>query len=140
MKCLYEGCDYFIHTLYQKSTNSIAIGPAKEYRTTRGRLLHNQIKRLADLKTTRAPLHNLITRKTEKDVLFPKQKMLQLGNKSNGLLAQLAKNPPVKSFIPAILDENNQRQTNNHQINPILKEYYVNLNGLIFRDLNQFFS
>lgn len=76
---------------------------------------------LIELKATRIALHNLRTRKAEKDILFTKQKFFELANKPNHLLARLARNAPVKSFISAIQDENGQRQTNNRQINEFKK-------------------
>lgn len=39
----------------------------------------------------------------------------------------MVRNAPVKSFISAIQDENDQRQTNNRQINESLKKFYADL-------------
>uniref|UniRef100_A0A8C5G1I7 Reverse transcriptase domain-containing protein n=1 Tax=Gouania willdenowi TaxID=441366 RepID=A0A8C5G1I7_GOUWI len=72
---------------------------------------------LIELKSTRTALNNLITRKAERDILFTKQKFFELANKPNRLLARLARNAPIKSYISAVQDENQQRQTNNRQIN-----------------------
>ncbi len=83
--------------------------------------IENKIKQLEEafytieLKSTRSALHNLITRKAEMDILFTKQNFLACNN-SNRLLARLVRNAPVKSYISAIQDENNQRQISNRQI------------------------
>uniref|UniRef100_A0A8C5DIG8 Reverse transcriptase domain-containing protein n=1 Tax=Gouania willdenowi TaxID=441366 RepID=A0A8C5DIG8_GOUWI len=76
---------------------------------------------LIELKSTRTALNNLITRKAERDILFTKQKFFELANKPNRLLARLARNAPIKSYISAVQDENQQRQTNNRQINESFK-------------------
>ena len=72
-------------------------------------------------------LHNLITRKAEKDILFAKQRLFEYGNKPNRLLALLARNAPRKSFISVIQDENNQQQVNYHLINDRSKRFYDKL-------------
>ena len=82
---------------------------------------------LIELKTTRTALRNMITRKAEIDILFTKQHFFELANKPNRFLARLARNAPVKSYISAILDENNERHINNCQINESFKRFYANL-------------
>lgn len=72
---------------------------------------------LTELKATRIALHNLITRKAEKDILFTKQRFFELANKPNRLLARLTRNAPVKFSISVIQDENGHRQKDNRQIN-----------------------
>uniref|UniRef100_A0A8C5HT91 Reverse transcriptase domain-containing protein n=1 Tax=Gouania willdenowi TaxID=441366 RepID=A0A8C5HT91_GOUWI len=82
---------------------------------------------LIELKSTRTVLNNLITRKAERDILFTKQNFFELANKPNRLLARLARNAPIKSYISAVQDENQQRQTNNRQINESFKRFYTKL-------------
>uniref|UniRef100_A0A8C5N7I9 Reverse transcriptase domain-containing protein n=1 Tax=Gouania willdenowi TaxID=441366 RepID=A0A8C5N7I9_GOUWI len=82
---------------------------------------------LIELKSTRTALNNLITRKAERDILFTKQNFFELANKPNRLLARLARNAPIKSYISAVQDENQQRQTNNRQINESFKRFYTKL-------------
>lgn len=50
-----------------------------------------------------------------------------MANKPNCFLARLVRNAPVKSFISAIQDENDQRQTNNQQMNESFKKFYADL-------------
>ncbi len=64
------------------------------------------------------------------EFLFTKQKFFELANKPNRLLAWLIRNAPVKYYISAIQDENNQRQISNHQINESFKRFYANLYSL----------
>lgn len=66
-------------------------------------------------------------RKTERDILFTKQRFIELANKPNRLLARLARNAPIKSYISAIQDENQQRHTDNRQINESFKRFYTKL-------------
>lgn len=82
---------------------------------------------LTELRTTRVVLHNLITRKAEKDILFAKQRLFEYGNKQSRLLARLARNAPRKSFISVIQDENNQRQVNYRLINDRSKRFHDKL-------------
>lgn len=82
---------------------------------------------LKELKEVRSKLTDLITRKAESDILFARQRMFEFGNKPNKLLARLARNSPSKSFISAIHDQDDQRQTNNLKINECFKKFYEKL-------------
>lgn len=81
---------------------------------------------LVELKSLRAQLNQLLTRKADRDILFARQRFFEMGNKPNRLLVRLVKKMSTKGYIPAVKDPSGCRITENKK-NEMFRQYYEKL-------------
>uniref|UniRef100_A0A673LI30 exodeoxyribonuclease III n=1 Tax=Sinocyclocheilus rhinocerous TaxID=307959 RepID=A0A673LI30_9TELE len=72
-------------------------------------------------------LNNLLTARAERDVLFARQRLFEMGNKPNCLLAKLIKNRPGKKCISAVRDGEGRMCTDDKEMNNVFRQFYVEL-------------
>lgn len=87
----------------------------------------NSAQLLAELKSLRVQLNQLLTRKADKDILFARQRFFEMGNKPNRFLARLVKKMSIKGYISAIKDPSGCRITENKKISETFRQYYEKL-------------
>lgn len=82
---------------------------------------------LTQIKHIRTLLNDLLTSRAERDVLFARQRLFEMGNKYNRLLAKLIKNRPGKNCISAVRDGEGRRCSDDKEINNVFRQFYVAL-------------
>uniref|UniRef100_A0A3Q3A9K4 exodeoxyribonuclease III n=1 Tax=Kryptolebias marmoratus TaxID=37003 RepID=A0A3Q3A9K4_KRYMA len=87
----------------------------------------NSVKILGEIKSARALLSDIITKKAKKDILFAQQKFFEHGNKPNKFLARIVNKSLGTNFIASIQDENGRRHVDNKHINECFKQFYEKL-------------